>query len=343
MRSKAFTLVAILVAVLVVGSVAAYAYDSARSDKIAEGVTVGGVDVGGMTSDEARRVLESQVATRVERPIAVTYGKARFNLSDKDADVQADVGGMVADALEASRDGNVVTRVVRDLTGGEEDVAVAARATYSREAADALVKRVKAKLDREPQDATLDFPSLAAVKEKDGISVKRGALAQRVAAVLTSTGDRTVEAPVKTTKPKVTRDELAKKYPTVLVADRSTFQLKLYKDLKLAKTYTVAFGAAGYDTPTGLYNIQNKAVDPAWTVPNSDWAGDLAGQVIPGGTPENPLKARWLGIYDGAGIHGTDDVGSLGSAASHGCIRMAVADVIDVYDRVPVGTPIYIG
>jgi lipoprotein-anchoring transpeptidase ErfK/SrfK len=77
-------------------------------------------------------------------------------------------------------------------------------------------------------------------------------------------------------------------------------------------------------------------------VPNSPWAGSLAGQVIPGGAPNNPLKARWLGIYNGAGIHGTSDVGSLGSAASHGCIRMAVPDVMKVYDEVPVGAPVYI-
>ena len=70
---------------------------------------------------------------------------------------------------------------------------------------------------------------------------------------------------------------------------------------------------------------------------------DLAGTVVPGGTPENPLKARWMGIFDGAGIHGTDDVASLGSAASHGCVRMAVPDVIELYDRVDIGTPIYIG
>jgi lipoprotein-anchoring transpeptidase ErfK/SrfK len=50
-----------------------------------------------------------------------------------------------------------------------------------------------------------------------------------------------------------------------------------------------------------------------------------------------------MGIYDGAGIHGTDDTSSLGSAASHGCVRMAVSDVIELYDQVPVGTPIYIG
>jgi lipoprotein-anchoring transpeptidase ErfK/SrfK len=65
--------------------------------------------------------------------------------------------------------------------------------------------------------------------------------------------------------------------------------------------------------------------------------------VIPGGAANNPLKARWMGIYDGAGIHGTDDTASLGSAASHGCVRMAVPDVIELYDQVPVGTPIYIG
>jgi lipoprotein-anchoring transpeptidase ErfK/SrfK len=84
-------------------------------------------------------------------------------------------------------------------------------------------------------------------------------------------------------------------------------------------------------------------VNAAWTVPNSPWAGDQAGQVIPGGSPENPLKARWMGIFAGAGIHGTDQTGSLGSAASHGCVRMAIPDVIELYDQVPVKTPIYIG
>ncbi len=63
-------------------------------------------------------------------------------------------------------------------------------------------------------------------------------------------------------------------------------------------------------------------------MPTSSWAGDLAGQSIPPG-PSNPLKARWMGIYNGAGIHGTDDTGSIGSAASHGCVRMLIPDVED--------------
>lgn len=343
MRSKLFTFAAVLVVALISGSVAVYAYDSSRDDRIAEGVTVGGVPVGGLTADQARDKVSRAVAARIEKPIVVTHGDTRFTLSAQDAGVQADVGGMVDDAVAASREGTIISRVTRDLTGGERDVEVSVSATYSPKAANQLVKRVAENVDRDPQDATLDFPSLDAVKEQDGLAVKRGVLRQAVGAALLSPAVREVETPVRRTKPEVTTAELAKRYPTVLVADHASFQLRLYKDLELSKTYSVAFGAQGYDTPRGLFEIANKAVDPVWSVPNSDWAGDLAGQVIPGGVPENPLKARWLGIYDGVGIHGTDDVGSLGTAASHGCIRMSVTDVTDLYDRVEVGAPIYIG
>ena len=55
-----------------------------------------------------------------------------------------------------------------------------------------------------------------------------------------------------------------------------------------------------------------------------------------------PSEARWLGFDGSAGIHGTEDVGSLGTAASHGCIRLAVPGVVDLYRHVDVGTPVYI-
>ncbi len=83
------------------------------------------------------------------------------------------------------------------------------------------------------------------------------------------------------------------------------------------------------------------AVNPAWHVPQSDWAGSLAGTVVPPG-PSNPIKSRWMGIYNGAGIHGTDAISSLGTAASHGCIRMAIPDVAELSEQVDVGTPVYI-
>jgi lipoprotein-anchoring transpeptidase ErfK/SrfK len=343
MRHRWFILVAVFLLVLVGGAVAAFAYDSSRDDVIAEGVTIAGVDVGGMTSTKARSVVRRQLQKPLERPIAVKRGKRRFTLSAHDAGVKADVGGMVDEAVKASRDGSIFSRVARDITGGEEKAQVSARVTYSTDAVEQLVKRVESKLNRPARDAQVDFPSLEQVKEQKGRRVRSASLQQRIAQALTVPGvDRTVRVPVRIIRPKVTQAQLADKYPVVLVADRYNFRLRLYKDLQLQREYTVAVGALGFDTPAGLYHIQNKAIDPAWHVPNSDWAGDLAGTIVPGGTPDNPLKARWLGIFDGAGIHGTDQTYSLGSAASHGCIRMAIPDVIELYDQVPVGAPIYI-
>jgi lipoprotein-anchoring transpeptidase ErfK/SrfK len=128
----------------------------------------------------------------------------------------------------------------------------------------------------------------------------------------------------------------------LLVIERGSFQLKVYRDLQLARTYRVGVGQAGYDTPAGLYNIENKQVDPPWHVPNKAWAGSLAGSVVPSGAPNNPLKARWLGIVAGAGIHGTDQTWSIGQRASHGCIRMTIPEVKELYSMVPVRTPVYI-
>lgn len=343
MIHKSFVLVVVLLLVLVGGAVAAYAYDSSREDVIAAGVTVAGVDVGGMDVDEARAVVERRLRGSLEQPIAVVRGDRRFRLSAEDAGVQADLAGMVDAALQSSRSGSVISRLARDLGGGEENADVPARVSYDHQAVNRLVNRVAKGIDREARDAEVSFPSLEKVKEQEGREVKAAVLRRRLAQALTVPGEgRRVRAPVRIKRPKVTQAELADKYPALLVADRDNFQLHLYKNLQLVKTYTVAVGAVGFDTPAGLYHIQNKAVDPAWSVPNSDWAGDLAGTVVPGGTAENPLKERWLGIYDGAGIHGTDQTQTLGTRASKGCLRMAIPDVIELYDQVEVGAPIYI-
>jgi lipoprotein-anchoring transpeptidase ErfK/SrfK len=150
-----------------------------------------------------------------------------------------------------------------------------------------------------------------------------------------------LQVPVLRTQPHVTDAQLAERYPTIITVDRSAFTLRLFKHLQLVHSYPIAVGMAGLETPAGLYHIQDKQVNPSWHVPNSAWAGSLAGQTIPPG-PQDPIKARWMGIYNGAGIHGTDELSSLGSAASHGCIRMAIPDVIALYDQTPVGTPVYI-
>jgi lipoprotein-anchoring transpeptidase ErfK/SrfK len=345
MQHRSFIFLAVFVAVLIFGAVGAYAYDSSQDDKVANGITVAGVDLGGLNAAEARREVSRELSEPLTRPVVVTARGKKFTLSADDANLRADVGGMVNSALERSRDGNIISRVVRDVRGAEENVDVPASVSYDRQAVQGLVQRVRRSLDQPAQDAKLNLPSLTKVREKAGFSVQTGKLHRRIESTLTVTGadDRQVGVPMKKIQPKVTRAQLVSKYPTLLVVERSTFQLKLYKNLKLTKAYTVAIGADGFSTPAGTYHIENKGVNVPWSVPNKAWAGSKAGQVIPGGSPENPLKARWLGIFAGAGIHGTDEVGSLGSRASHGCVRMAIPDVIELYPQVPVRTPIFIG
>jgi lipoprotein-anchoring transpeptidase ErfK/SrfK len=344
-RSPLIISVAGVVLVLALaGSV--YAYDSSRSDTIAKGVKVGTVDVGGLTAAAARAKLRTQLVSRLRKPLVLVAGETEFPLSAREAKIEADVDKMVADAVQRGRKGSIVTRTWRGVTGAEVKASVTPEVAYSEAAVQRIVDKVRVAMTRKPVEADIAIQGqrVEVKKSKIGLSVDAKALKPKVEQALVTDIDdnRAVRVALKKTKPKVTTEKLAQKYPVVLTVDRSHFRISLYRKLKKVVTYPIAVGVAGLDTPAGRYTIRNKAINPAWSVPNSPWAGSLAGQVIPGGIPSNPLKARWLGIADGVGVHGTADRGSIGSNASHGCIRMLVEDVIKLYDKVPVGTPIFI-
>lgn len=343
---KTWILIGTAVALLIGGSVAAYAYDGSQKEQIAQGVTISGVDVGGMTPEQAEQAVTAKVLAPQRKPVTVTFEKQKFVLPAKELKIRADIAKSVNRALEESRSGSLPVRVFRQITGAELNESVPVAITYSRPAVNQFVREVAEGVKVDPVDASVAAgpASLSVVRARKGQKLKDNLLTDQLTSLLDEgEGGRRITARVKVLKPAVTTRTVAEQYPTYLTLDRSNYKLTLWRNLELEKTYTVAVGKVGRETPTGLYSIQDKQVDPTWYVPDSDWAGDLAGQVIPGGTPQNPLKARWMGIYNGAGIHGTSDTGSLGSAASHGCVRMAVPDVIDLYDRVDVGTPIYIG
>jgi len=277
--------------------------------------------------------------------VKVRYKDHKYTLTQKAASIAINIKGSVDKALTASQDGDMFSRTWRNLRNEQLNQALAADVTYNKPAIDKLVKRVQKSIDRKPRDATLDLSKgqVDPTTSRTGIRVKYNTLARSVEkTLLTPNNNDVVKVQTTVVKPKVSSKQLAAKYPAVLIVNRNSHKLQLYKDLKLKKTYGIAVGQVGLETPAGLYNIQNKAVNPAWHVPNSAWAGDLAGKVIPGDDPSNPIKARWMGIYDGVGVHGTSDDASIGSAASHGCIRMHVPDVEELYDQVPVGAPIYI-
>jgi lipoprotein-anchoring transpeptidase ErfK/SrfK len=349
MRSKQFIGVAVALAIMGVLAGAVYAYDHGRRDRIAKGISVGGVNVGGMTRAGAERKLEAQLLGALHEPIVVHHGSKTWKLGPREARVAADIGAMVNEAVVRSRDGNILSRTIRGLTGGTVNADLTPRVSYSRQAVVRLLDKVRGSVDRDAIDAKLNFHPGGFTEQsgRDGLAVDASRLHQEIdAAIISPSAKRTFVANTHHTAPAVTTAKLRKTYDTLLIIDRSNFQLKLFKQLKPVKTYDIAVGMVGLETPAGVYHIQNKAVNPAWTEPNSSWVAPAdRGKIVPGGSPQNPLKSRWLGIFNGAGIHGIDpsEYGTIGHAASHGCVRMRIADVEDLYPRVPVGAPIYIG
>jgi len=187
------------------------------------------------------------------------------------------------------------------------------------------------------------FDRLIVKRDRPGVAFAVGPLRRALERTLVSArAPRILEVTIRHPRPRVSVSLLRRRYPSFVTIDRAAFRLRLFIHLRFARSYPIAVGQQGLQTPAGIYHIQNKVINPSWQVPFSSWTGSLAGQVIPPGA-DDPLKARWLGIFNGAGIHGTDETWSIGHAVSRGCVRMTIPDVIDLYNRVKVGTPVYIG
>lgn len=125
-----------------------------------------------------------------------------------------------------------------------------------------------------------------------------------------------------------------------LEACRSGRWLQVYFLGQPVKRYPICAGE-GNNTPVGDFHIANKAVWPPW---NAYW-----GEHMPGGSPRNPLGARWLGTTAHGratgrviGIHGTNQPSSIGQRISGGCMRCYNHHAIELYNNIPVGTPLTI-
>jgi lipoprotein-anchoring transpeptidase ErfK/SrfK len=338
------TFAVVLLAGLAVGALA-FA-DGKGSERIAEGIRVSGIDVGGLTREEALAKLRDRIGTPVRQAARVQVGDRTFVLSADRAGVRVALGAAVRRAYETSRDGGFIERGWRELTGGDIDRDEKAPVAIDRRAVRSFVGSVHAAVARKAVDAKLDIQveSVGVSESKTGRRLAgREDLAQRLSAAMTNPrADRSLRARTAKVQPKVSTDDVWESTPTVVTVARDGKTVRVFKREGVVQSYRVAVGEPKFPTPTGQFSVQTKQVDPPWNVPQSDWAGDLAGQVIPGGDPRNPLVARWIGFNGAVGFHGTKSLDSLGRSASHGCVRMAPGDVIDLYERVQVGTPVLV-
>lgn len=321
----------LLIALFVAVPAVALAQDEAPK-RLPEGAKIAGADVGGLGPIGAERAVRAALDPVYGATITVRVGSRDRALDPDDTGLAIGYDAMVERAFELVRRNRRTIDVPLSLSvnGGELTSAVRAvgrpwyRAPRNARARFGIkrVKRIRHRFGRQ-----LDAEPL------------RAAL---LAELRTPSEGRVVKAGLRGVRPRITTSRLGRVHHTFVSVDRRTFTLRLFKRLRVVRTYRVAVGAASFDTPAGLHRVQDRQVDPAWHAPNRPWAGSYAGQTIPSGDPRNPLKARWLGLGDGVGIHGTAEEWSIGSRASHGCIRMRVRDVKRLYPKVPVGTPVLI-
>jgi hypothetical protein len=304
---------------------------AATPERLPEGATIAGVAVGGLGPYGARVELRRQLEPEFERPVEVRIHGRRTSVPTGRFGQVVHYGEMVDEAYRQFERGDLVhVRLIRTIDGDELAATVATlSAPFYRATRNARVK--------------FGLTHVARIAGRSGRSVDTTRLRREIYDELRRPkGARWVRGHLVVVKPAVRKRELRRLYPTYVSVSRSGRTVRLFKRLRVVRRYTVAVGAAGYATPAGLHRVLSKQVNPTWYVPNRAWAGSLAGQRIPPGDPRNPLKARFIAIGGGVGFHGTGDLASIGQAASHGCIRMRIPDVISLYNRVPVGTPVLI-
>ncbi|MEA2426709.1 MAG: hypothetical protein QOF37_337 [Thermoleophilaceae bacterium] len=305
---------------------------AAPVERLPDAAKIAGVAVGGLGPNAARAELRRQLAPVYESriKIRVWHHRSRYAETRRLGQVVRYADMVDAAFAQAARGQPIHVKLLRRFDGRRLSAKVMSIARpFYRPSRNARVRLgiTRVRLYRAHSGRILDTRDLRL---------------QLAAELRHPSGSRRVWAHVRWLHPAITRHGLRLRIPTYVTVSRSTKLVRLFKHLHRVRTYQVAVGAAGYDTPAGLHHVQSKQVNPTWYVPNRPWAGSLAGQTIPPGDPRNPLKARFIALGGGVGFHGTADLASIGQAASHGCIRMRIPDVISLYNRVSVGTPVMI-
>jgi len=318
---------------------AAYRYDRSAADRILPGVTLAGVDVGGMNRDEAIRVVEEHADLRLTDAIEVQAAGVTWTVTPAALGMSADVGAAVDRALGLADEMPFLSRLYHRVMDKPVEREYPLEFANDQTAVRAFVEQAYDEVAVPPVDAEFSLVEgeLVIRRSEAGSELKVELAAQRILRALQRQVDR-IEIPVKEVTPAVTTASLGQ----TIVVDVSDNTLQLYEGLKVVKEYRVATGTASFPTPVGTFEIIDKKENPTWYNPDPDgWGADLPAFIGPG--PGNPLGTRAMYLNaPGIRIHGTWSSSSIGTAASHGCIRMHISDSEELYPLVEMGARVIV-
>ena len=343
-RGAAIIAIALVSTSVVAGAAAygAYRYEQTRSDRILPGVRIAGVDVSGMTRQEAERAVRVVGRLTLSRRLTIEIGDRRWRTTAAELGRRALVRQAVERALALSSELGTFDRFWRRFRDEPLDVDIDLRTTRDLPGLEVLVGSIADAVVVAPRDARLATndarTDVRFVESRDGVKLAERSASNRIVEALAA-GEQQLRLQLRDVPAEVTEETLG---PTIVVhVDRN--QLDLYDGFEVEQTWDVATAKPGYVTPVGVWNIWDKRENPTWYNPALDSWGAGLPAVVPGG-PGNPMGTRAIYI-DAPGlirIHGTTDPESIGRYASHGCIRMRNEDVEDLFERIPVGAHVII-
>jgi lipoprotein-anchoring transpeptidase ErfK/SrfK len=344
--NKILAVVAIVV-MFAVSAASAYAIvsDWATRDIVPKGASLVGHDLTGMTPTQVRATIDELVSTPVMRPLTVAGDGKSWDLDPKGI-VTVDVDGMTAEAYAPVRDATLFTRLVTRVEGKALPVDVKPKYSVETSTLAGWVKQRATEVDRQPVDATRDVVDymIKITPAIYGATVEQTRAVTEISNALTSDAARLSASKV-TSLPitVVTPSVIASSFGNAIVVSISQTKVRLFSGDQLVKEYLCAPGQPAWPTPKGDFKIVNKQANAPWINPNSDWSKSMPPS-IPGG-PGNPMGDRKIAInFPGVFLHGIprSEYGSIGTRASHGCIRMMPSAIHDLYPRVNLGDPVFI-
>lgn len=341
-RSSRVTLIlgiAFLLAVILLLSPFLIASDASAFGHFPSGSRIAGIDVGNLTEAQALALCKKKLADEEALPVSLKSDTDSWSVTPADIGLTIDYDRMVKKAYSRAWNVNVIERLVRRFLGRPKKVNMPVLVKYDKAKVAYFINCAMPQINCKPRNAYLDVAMGVAVmvQGKDG----READEKQVLAAAENglnEGMRVIEVPLLKRTPPA---EPAIQPQKVLLVNLGTHTLKLYNGDQLLAEYSVATGSEKWPTCTGQWKIVKMEKNPTWYNRGSTWAENMPASIGPG--PNNPLGTRAMHINGGGVlIHGTTDTGSIGSSASHGCIRMRIPDVEALFDQCYVGMPVYI-
>jgi lipoprotein-anchoring transpeptidase ErfK/SrfK len=301
-------------------------------------VSIVGVDVSGLSKTEALEKCKTGLAEVANRPLTLKVDEDSYQAGPQEIGLKLEYQTMMNEAYREAWSVNVFERMARRFINRPKNINVSLMAATDEARVNDFLNRALGSINRLPQDAYVDVTNGTAVivPAKDGRQADSNQLLADTKDAL-GTPERTVNVNV-TRNPAAINDSV---FGKLIIINLSAHTLSLYERDKLIAQFPVACGSPTFPTPIGHWKIILKEVNPAWRNPGSAWAKSMPPYIPPG--PGNPLGTRALTTNaNGVLIHGTPSPGSVGRSVSHGCIRMYMKDVEQLFPMVEVDTPIYV-